>query len=1335
GNTIAQLDILKNSDKLDVKVNGTVLGNCPKDTWFNLVFDFDTEQLNFDVSIGGVKLNTTPISFKTTSGTNFRPDIAWVGFHIEQAEGKNVLGTWYVDDLCVWTDESEALNTAAAELSAEDITSESLDGVTQNLTLPAAVGEYAVKWSSDNPCVNTQDGAVTRGNCSQNVLLTAQLCAQEDESIVQSPSVTKTFNLTILPNDGVSDSDVINAVKESFLTDERISTVPLDQITRILRTLPTQGPDGVQISWSAGESSYVTDDGLITQPEAGEPNHNATLTATLTKGSATDTKAFNLTVLAKPDGAALAKIAKGKLTLEMLTDDPASSIKHKLYLVKELDGVSITYSSTNPAALDENGNVRRIGEKVPLTFTVHYSYGGVELDTEEFELVIAKSIEISMDEDLAAISLDETQAVTSDLYLPTKGSVNELTIAWTSSDTSLILFVESTQKGMVYRPDNVADNPENGGDKTVTLTATIKAESKTKTRKFTLTVMQLPSDSELVSTAAASIIWDSISIEEKDAVTRNLALQTEFPDGVTAKWSFSPQGVVDEDGFVNNPLPGEEPVEVTLNATVKKRESSVDITPFVITVQPFSSEEDILKKAKDALSFSVISDEPIQSVTKDLRLVEEWKLGSSVSWSSSSGAVSMGADSEGNLKGIVNRPPYGSGVSTDTLTATISKDGKTVSKKFIITILQEETYKELFRHTYDVAELTIGSSPRYDDGGKWNSVPNTTPTTIQYDPLNGSNKVLNFFKAQGEVNPWDKAGITRSLLYYFPTAGEGNLVFGGKFYMPQNETENFYDANFFFEIMGPGGSQVPIYMCKDGKLGFNINEQGVAKKIYTKEGVFERDRWVNFTVEINTPSMRYNVFIEGECVTEDGEVEYNGKDYSTWSGVPYVKAETTSTPTISGIRLSMIYEKSDEGDSNFYLDDLYLLQKNELPSNAVSSYNSFEQEFLSKNKLSALDTDLVFPQALGAESFSYSSGDTSVIKADGTILQGTQSQSTTFTVRMTLVDDVIEKTYNVTVMPITAASAVSKDLTELIATLKANHNLSSLTENITIPVIGNYGSNIRAEIIEGDASAIDSNGKISRGSSDKTVKMQITVTNGTESDSEILEITVKAQSQLSVKEETYVNSGSTSSVVYGSGVNNNSGIKLPENDEPAKMQFNDLDEQHWAYSAIEALWKEGIMKGTGYSKVEPERTVTRAEFAKLLASVLNVRPSGGSVKFSDVPQTHWGYQYIRTLASNGIINGQAEGYFGANANVSRQDMAVMIYRALAAEGISLDAVRSSPEFSDSAQISIYAKDAVSKLYSYGIINGISEWEFSPNASATRAQAAKVIYEFLKGGAR
>ncbi|WP_168735460.1 glycosyl hydrolase 53 family protein [Cohnella fermenti] len=176
--------------------------------------------------------------------------------------------------------------------------------------------------------------------------------------------------------------------------------------------------------------------------------------------------------------------------------------------------------------------------------------------------------------------------------------------------------------------------------------------------------------------------------------------------------------------------------------------------------------------------------------------------------------------------------------------------------------------------------------------------------------------------------------------------------------------------------------------------------------------------------------------------------------------------------------------------------------------------------------------------------------------------------------------------------------------------------------------------------------------------------------------------------------------------------------------------LNDLNQAEWARTMIESLAARGIVTGTGTDSFEPGRSVTRAEFLKLLLSALDLTDAEATSGFADISSGAWYYQAVATAEKLGIVKGKADGTFGANETITREDMAVMLSRAAAAANVKLGGTGMSSPFADGDAISSYASDAVNEMQQAGLINGFTDGTFGPKQQATRAQAAAVIYKLL-----
>ncbi|NMO94971.1 S-layer homology domain-containing protein [Paenibacillus lemnae] len=178
------------------------------------------------------------------------------------------------------------------------------------------------------------------------------------------------------------------------------------------------------------------------------------------------------------------------------------------------------------------------------------------------------------------------------------------------------------------------------------------------------------------------------------------------------------------------------------------------------------------------------------------------------------------------------------------------------------------------------------------------------------------------------------------------------------------------------------------------------------------------------------------------------------------------------------------------------------------------------------------------------------------------------------------------------------------------------------------------------------------------------------------------------------------------------------------------VHFNDLSSVSWAGDAILNLAARGIIEGMAPGQYQPEGAVTRAQFVKLLAEALDLKAGTGRSGFTDTVNGAWYEEAVAAAKQAGIIQGYEDGRFGVNEPISRQDIAVMLDRALSYVNAPISS-QSSSEYSDEGDISAYAGPAVARLSSAGVLQGLSRGQFAPQEQATRAQAAVMLYRILQ----
>ena len=176
----------------------------------------------------------------------------------------------------------------------------------------------------------------------------------------------------------------------------------------------------------------------------------------------------------------------------------------------------------------------------------------------------------------------------------------------------------------------------------------------------------------------------------------------------------------------------------------------------------------------------------------------------------------------------------------------------------------------------------------------------------------------------------------------------------------------------------------------------------------------------------------------------------------------------------------------------------------------------------------------------------------------------------------------------------------------------------------------------------------------------------------------------------------------------------------------SSLPFTDLNNSLWAKAAIDELYKRGIINGITDTLFYPESEITREEFIKMLVVATGKFDRNATVDFLDADINAWYYPYIASAKQFGITVGIGNNNFGIGQRITRQDMAVMIYRTIKDSGIELkySKDRNTNYFFDTDLTEIM------ELYRACIINGKTDGYFAPHDNSTRAEAAKIIFEML-----
>jgi hypothetical protein len=182
-----------------------------------------------------------------------------------------------------------------------------------------------------------------------------------------------------------------------------------------------------------------------------------------------------------------------------------------------------------------------------------------------------------------------------------------------------------------------------------------------------------------------------------------------------------------------------------------------------------------------------------------------------------------------------------------------------------------------------------------------------------------------------------------------------------------------------------------------------------------------------------------------------------------------------------------------------------------------------------------------------------------------------------------------------------------------------------------------------------------------------------------------------------------------------------------------ETNFEDLA-SHWAKADIELLVHHGIVSGATETEFQPNRSITRAEFAALIVRALELDPTASTVEFTDVDSSAWYADTVTAATYAGIIGGYEDSTFRPNATITREELAAMVVRAL--NFVDVDAAVTADEeaellasFTDADQI-VWAHNEIAVALNAGLINGVTDETIGASSEATRAQAAVILKRFL-----
>ena len=180
--------------------------------------------------------------------------------------------------------------------------------------------------------------------------------------------------------------------------------------------------------------------------------------------------------------------------------------------------------------------------------------------------------------------------------------------------------------------------------------------------------------------------------------------------------------------------------------------------------------------------------------------------------------------------------------------------------------------------------------------------------------------------------------------------------------------------------------------------------------------------------------------------------------------------------------------------------------------------------------------------------------------------------------------------------------------------------------------------------------------------------------------------------------------------------------------------FTDVHPDDWFYNDVMFVYQNGLMNGTSATTFSPNDPITRAQAAVIFYRMAGGPEVTGDSAFTDVengPGTAWYYNAVLWAQQNGIVSGYGDGTFRPGTDITREQLAVIFYNYAKLKGYDVSAVNDLSGFTDAGKISDWALPAMRWAVGSGLMNGYGDGTLNPQGTATRAQLAAMLHNFIE----
>ena len=184
---------------------------------------------------------------------------------------------------------------------------------------------------------------------------------------------------------------------------------------------------------------------------------------------------------------------------------------------------------------------------------------------------------------------------------------------------------------------------------------------------------------------------------------------------------------------------------------------------------------------------------------------------------------------------------------------------------------------------------------------------------------------------------------------------------------------------------------------------------------------------------------------------------------------------------------------------------------------------------------------------------------------------------------------------------------------------------------------------------------------------------------------------------------------------------------------PEPLPFGDVDDGDWFADAVRFVYENGMMNGVSETDFAPHAATSRSMIVTILYRLEGEPVVDYAMDFTDVAGDAYYAEAVRWAASEGIVGGYGGGLFGSDDAVTREQLAVILYRYAVYKGydVSIGEDTNILSYDDFADLSEYAIPAMQWACGAGIVNGTSESTLTPQGEATRAQVAAMLMRFVE----